>query len=377
MRRPLTGIIALAMLASACAFPTESPNWDMTWNLPVPDDNGMSIGVKTFLPNGVDTITPTGTTTLAFRANVSSAPPINRTLGVQCPTCPNATAPKPAFTAPPATTVINLTAGTSLTSATLSSGSQVAVTLTNGFTFDPINPPGGSPGTITLTVSNGSTTLGTLTLQGPAQTIPAGQSKLFTIALAGTFNTSQPLNISMTMDSPAGAAGSPVAMNANQLFSATAAPTINISTANVSLAAQTFPSSKATPIDLSNIDSSIVNRIIDDTQNRGAMYLTMTNPLTVGADATITFRSPAGSPSPIAPITKIVAVPAATNATTPAVSTVAINLTGQELRRMFGRNIEAVFGGTTKAGTTAVTPAQKISVTSRIQVNFTIREQQP
>lgn len=379
MRRPLTGIIALAMLASACAYPTEFPNWDMTWNLPVPDDNGMSIGVKTFLPSGVDTVTPAGTSTLAFRASVSSVPPINRTLGVQCPTCPTATAPKPAFTAPPATTTINLTAGTSLNSATLFTGSQVAVTLTNGFTFDPINPPGGSPGTITLTVSNGSTTLGTLTLQGPTQTIPAGQSKAFTIALAGTLNTAQPLNISMTMDSPAGAAGSPVAMSPGQTFTVAAVPTINISSATVTIPAQTFPANTPTPINLANIDSSIVNRIVNDTQNRGAMYLTLTNPLTLGADATITFRSPAGTPAgeAIAPITKTVSVPAAANATTPSVSTVAINLTGQELRRMFGREIEAVFGGTTKAGSTAVTPTQEISVTSRIEVNFTIREQQP
>lgn len=377
MRRPVTGIIALAMLASACAFPTESPNWDMTWNLPVPDDNGMSIGVKTFLPSGVDTVTPAGTSTRAFRANVSSVPAINRTLGVQCPTCPSATAPKPAFTAPPATSTISLTAGTALTSATLFTGSQVAVTLTNGFTFDPINPPGGSPGTLTLTVSNGATTLGTLTLQGPAQTIPAGQSKLFTITLAGTFNTAQPLTIGMTMDSPAGAAGSPVAMNPAQLFTAAAVPTINIASANVSIAAQTFPAGTPTPIDLAGTDSSIVNRIVNDTQNRGTMYLTLTNPLTIGADATITFRSPTGTPvaEAIVPITKTLTVPAAANATTASVSTVAINLTGQELRRMFGRKIEAVFGGNTKAGAATVTPAQKISVTSRIQVNFTIREQ--
>jgi hypothetical protein len=77
------------------------------------------------------------------------------------------------------------------------------------------------------------------------------------------------------------------------------------------------------------------------------------------------------------PITKSVTIPAATNATTASVTTVTINLTGHELREMFGRDLEAVFGGTTNAGSVTVTPAMKISAKSRIQVNFTIKEQTP
>src|SRR6185295_15501034 len=192
MRRPEVGIIALAMLSSACAFPTEAPNWDMTWNLPMPDNNAMSIGVSTFLPSGV-TVVQTGTppTPTAFKANVSSNPTINRTLGVQCPACPNATQRKPAFVAPPATTPVTLDAGTSLQTATLTTGSLIVVTVNNGFQFDPINPPGGTtPGTITLTITNGSATLGTLTLVGSAtQTIPANSQRQYTIPLSGTNNT--------------------------------------------------------------------------------------------------------------------------------------------------------------------------------------------
>jgi hypothetical protein len=379
MRRPEVGILALAMLASACAFPTESPNWDMTWNLPVPDNNGMSIGVATFLPSGV-TVVNSGTppTPSAFSVAVSSIPGISRTLGTQCPTCPAATAPKPAFTAPTASTTINLSAGSSLSSATLFTGSQIVLTLTNGFGFDPINPPGGTPGTITLSVINGAATLGTLTLQGPANTIPSGATRQFTIALSGTINLANPLEVRMTMDSPAGgtAAANWVTMAPGQTFGATAAATINISTATVSIAAQSLTAS-ATPIDLSEMDSSIVNRIVDDNQNRGTMFLRVTNPFTVGANATITFRSPTGTPvsQQITPITKTVVIPAAANGTTPNISTITVNLTGQELRRMFGRDLEAVFGGNTAAGTITVTPSQQIAVTSRIQVNFTVREQ--
>jgi hypothetical protein len=384
MRRPEVGIIALAMLASACAFPTESPNWDMTWNLPVPDDNAMNIGVSTFLPSGVTLVSSGGTPT-AFNASVSAVPPISRTLGVQCPTCPSATAPKPAFTAPAATTNISLAAGSSLTSATLFTGSQIVITLNNGFGFDPLNPPGGSPGTITLAVTNGTATLGTLTLGGTATTvpgavattIPANQSKNFTVTLSGAINTAQSIGVTMTMDSPAGgtAASNFVTMNPNQVFTASAVPTVNISSANVTIAAQTLTSS-ATPVDLSDIDSSVVNRITDDAQTRGAMFLTLTNPFTVGANATLTFRAPSGEPA-FTQITKNVTITAATNATTPSTSKVSINLTGRELRSIFGRKVEMVFGGSTAAGSITVTPAQKITGSSRIQVNFSIREQVP
>jgi len=385
MRRSLKGTLALVAFIAACAIPTEAPNWDMTWNLPLPQENGaQKIGVQKMLPSGVTLVAPVppATAPSAFNATVQSVPPINRTLGVQCPTCPSATAPKPAFTAPPATTAINLTAGTSLNSATLFTGSQVAVTLTNGFTFDPINPPGGSPGTLTLTVSNGSTTLGTLTLQGPTQTIPAGQSKVFNVTLAGTFTTSQPLNITMTMDSPAGAAGSPVTMNPNQLFTASATPVINVSTASVTLAAQSIDS-PGEPIDLASIDTTIANRVPDSASTQGTMFLTIATPFTVSANATLTFTgtrevansSGSSTQVPITPVVKSFTLPAKT--ATQSTFTIPIALTGQELRRMLGSSLVATFTGTTNAGTTIVTPASEISMTGRMQIHLYAMEIKP
>ena len=180
----------------------------------------------------------------------------------------------------------------------------------------------------------------------------------------------------MTMDSDSGTTASPVAMNPNQPFTAVGVPTLNISSATVAIAAQPITAS-ATPLDLSQVDSTIIRRIVDDNQNRGTLYLTITNPLTIGAASTITFRSPTGSSPAITPITKNVTIAPATSGTTPTTTTAAVNLTGAELRRMFGRDIEAVFGGTTQAGTATVTPTQKIAISSRIQVNFTLKEQQP
>jgi hypothetical protein len=382
MRRSLKGTLALAVLAAACAFPTEMPNWDMTWNLPLPQENGpQKIGVQKMLPSGVTLIAPIppATAPSAFSAQVNSVPPINRTLGVQCPTCPSATAPKPAFTAPPATTTINLTAGTALNTATLFSGSQIVLTLANGFTFDPINPPGGSPGTVTLTVTNGSTTLGTLTLLGGAQTIPAGQSKQFTIPLAGSINTAQPLSVTMTMDSPAGAAGQPVTMNPNQLFSVSATPTINISSATVTLGAQSIDS-PGQPVDLSSIDTTVANRVPDSTTTQGTLFLTITTPFTVSANATLTFTGTRATQDgdgpivlvPITPVVKNITLPAKT--ATQSTFTIPISLTGQELRRMLGSELVATFTGTTNAGSTIVTPASEITITGRMQIHFYVKE---
>lgn len=379
MRRCQVGILALAMLASACTIPTESPNWDMTWNVPVPDKGKMSIGVASFLPSGVTTI---GTPPTAFRANLGGAgtASITRTLGADCTTCPNGTAPKPSYTAAPPAATVSLAAAASLTSATLAAGSQIVFTINNGFNFDPVRPQAGSAttgtGVMTLTVNNGGNNLGILTIlgstPGAAGAIPPGPST-FTLPLAGTITGSSPISVTMTLTSPA---GSTVAMNPSQIFAIVGTPTINISSATVSIAAQAITTPGDT-VDLSGVDSSIVRRVQNDALTRGTMFLTLTNPFTVGGAMTVRFSSPPGTAASktITPITKNVTLNAAANGTTPNVSTVAINFTGIELRSILSHVLLISFGGNTAAGPLTVTPTQKISVTSRMQLNFTIKEQ--
>ena len=379
MRRTHIGMLAVAMLATACTIPTEFPNWDTEWDLPVfVDDLGIDIADIT-LPAGItiDSTTATPSVRTGFSVEVSSAPAIVRTLGVQCPTCPNATAPKPAFTAPPATSTITLTSGSSLQSATLIGGSQIVVQVTNGFGFDPINPPGGSAGTVTLTVTNGAATLGTLTLQGPANTLPSGSTRSFTIPLAGTINTASPITVLMTMDSPAGAAAQPVTMNASQTFTVTSTPTIKVSTATVSLAANPIDPSSTGMDDLAEF-SGLSKRVVDSATTQGAMILTITNPMTIGANAVLTFTGdkeeelPSGNTvvSPITPVVKNVVIPPGGAGT----STVTVNFTGSELRRLLGANVVATFTGATTAGTTAVTPTSRVTMAARIQMRFFVKE---
>jgi hypothetical protein len=377
MRRPEVGIFALAMLASACAIPTESPNWDMTWNLPVPDKGALSIGVASFLPNGV---TAVGTPPIAFSATVGSPPPISRTLGSDCASCVpvNGTnSPKPAFSSTPPATSVNLAAAASLTSATLAAGSQVVFTINNGFNFDPIRPQAGSnvtnTGNMTLTVNNGAATLGVLTILGTTSAITANAISTFTLPLAGTISGAQPLSVTMTLTSPP---GSNVVINTSQVISISAVPTINIASATVSIGAQAV-NAPADTVDMSNIDSTIIKRVKDTSATQGTMFLTITNPFTVGGAMNVGFTSPPGTPAAqtITPISKSVTLTAAANGTTPSVSTVTIAFTGTELRHILGHKLLVAFGGQTNAGSLTVTPSQTVSASSRLQLTLNLKAQ--
>lgn len=384
MRRPEVGILALAML-SACAIPTEAPNWDMQWNLPI-NSTELDIDLTDItLPAGIQIdstliagSSPAAYTRTAFTAVVQSVPAITRTLGAQCPTCPSGTAPKPAFTAPVSSTTVSLTSGSTLVSATLAAGSQIVVVLNNGFGFDPINPPGGTPGNITVAVNNGAATLGTLTLVGPTNAIPAGQSRTFTIPLVGTINATQPITVTMTMDSPAGSPTQPVAMSPTQTFTVSSTPTIKVSTATVNMASAPIDPT-TTEMDLSDMDD-IGQRVENSTTTQGAMILTVTNPFAITTNATMVFAGTrqlegcegSGCTVPMTPITKPLNLPAGGTATP---ATVTINFTGAELRELLGANMISTLSGSTGAGTlTNVVPTSKVTIAARMRIRFFVRE---
>jgi hypothetical protein len=370
MRRPEAGILALSLFV-ACAIPTEAPSWDMTWNLPVPDNGTLNVGVGSFVPPGV-TIDSSATPRV-FVAGVSSVPSIVRTLGADCPSCPSATAPKPAFTAPLATSTITLVAGSSLTSGTIASGSQLIIAITNGFQFDPIKPPGGTAGTITFTLDNGGLTVGNpLVISGSASAIPPGQTTTFTMPLSGVISSSSPLTVKMTMDSPAGSAAQPVTMSPTQPFTAAITSTLRLSTATVTIGAQAVKSGLDT-LDMSGM-SNVKTRVRDTTGTEGSMMITLTSPFTVGGSMNITFSKPPSDTGVFAPIVKTLFLQAATSATTPKTTVDTISFSGTELRTILGRKVIANFGGNTAAGSLTVTPIQKITMSSRMQLTFSYKE---
>jgi hypothetical protein len=382
MRRPDVGFFALAMLAAACTVPTEMPNWDIQWNLPV-NVNDLGIDISTLpLPSGVtiDSTTAVPAVRTGFTAQVSSLPAIVRTLGAQCAdaSCQSATnvsSPKPAFNAPPATSNLTLAAGTNLQTAVLLPASKIVIDVANNFGFDPLNPPGGDPGTITLVVNNGAATLGTLTLQGPGNTLPAGATRTFTIDLVGTVNTTSAITVTMTMDSPEGDPAQPVTLNRNQTFTVTSTPTIKISTATVAIAANAITPS-TTNMDLAEL-SEMSLRVEGVSTDQGALLLTVTNPMSLGANASLTFTGTkqlddVNRTRPMTTITKNVSLPVGGGANT--TTTITVPFTGVELREMLGSNMNVTFAGSTIAGTTAVTPTSKISTAGRMRLRIFVKE---
>ena len=107
------------------------------------------------------------------------------------------------------------------------------------------------------------------------------------------------------------------------------------------------------------------------------MFLTIINPFTIGGAMNVNFSSPPGTPvaQTITPISKSVTLTAAANGTTPNVSTVSLAFSGRELRNILGHKLLVAFGGNTAAGSLTVTPSQKVSVSARLQLNFSIKEQ--
>jgi hypothetical protein len=157
---------------------------------------------------------------------------------------------------------------------------------------------------------------------------------------------------------------------------------MNVSTATVTIASQSIDS-PGQPVDLSGIDQSVANRIADSTTTQGTLFLTITTPYSVSANATMTFTGTknidggfleADTQVPVN-IAKAITLPAKT--ATESTFTIPIQLTGKELRLLLGTDLTATFTGTTNPGSTIVTPASEIQITGRMQIKVYAQEIQP
>ena len=196
MRQGVAGVVLTMAVLSACDVPTSVPNWDMTWDFPA---SGATISVNSFLPNGVS-LTSTGS---AFQTTVNPVT-LTRTLAQDCPQCvAGVSAPKPSYSS---TATSNATfLPTNMTSATLAADT-VFVTMVNRYQFDPLNPGAGASGSMTMTVSSGATVLGTLSLSGPTNAIPAnGATTAVKIPVTGTVSSAG-INLRVAVTSPQGSA---------------------------------------------------------------------------------------------------------------------------------------------------------------------------
>jgi hypothetical protein len=345
MRLPSRAGLLLPALAalSGCKIVTDgAPIWDMTWNVP---SKSTSISVNTLLPTGVSAANN------AFQANVTLIAPIVRTLGADCTQCAAAngqTIPKPAFTV---STSSSATLPSGVSSATLVTDT-IIVAVNNGYNFDPINA-GGTAGSIKLTATSGSTTLGTQTFSGPASTIAAGQTTTFKLPISGVVGSSG-IQVTALVDSPLGSA---VTIDASRQITITpsvkgsSSGSLLISGASVTLTNRSVTAS-ATALDLSDIDKSVRKRVTG-----GKLFLAITNPFSVSGTLTVNVNG----------VSKNVTL-AAGGANTPA-SNVVVDFTGAEMQTILGTSGSIAITGTL-SGTTPVTPNQTVAVSTRLQLTL-------
>jgi hypothetical protein len=284
---------------------------------------------------------------------------IQRALSQDCPACAAANGlivPKPAFSGT-GTGSAALPAGVS---AAVVTGTNLSLTVTNGFNFDPINPAGATgSGYIIITVLSGTTQIGRDSIpgQGPgAVPMPAGGTTApRLIPLAGTV-TSAGITVNVSLTSPA---GSPITMDASRQIPFTAnGGTVRLSSATVAVN-QALPASTSN-LDLSDIDEAVSSRV-----KSGKLFLTVTNPFAVGGTMSITFTG--GT----APITKSITLTAASGGT-PSTTTQSVALSESELESLLGHNVTITFGGTI-SGTTTVTPAQVVAVATRLELTISTK----
>ena len=355
MRQRLVGVVLIVAAIAACDVPTAMPNWDMTWDFPA---SSATISVNSFLPNGV-TLTPTGS---AFQANLNPVT-ITRTLAQDCPQCAaGVTAPKPGYSS---TTTGNATfLPTGMTAATLISDT-VYVTMVNRYQFDPLNPGGGATGTMTFTVSSGAAVLGTLSLSGPANTIPGGGATTTAkIPVSGAV-TSAGVSARVDVTSPQGSTITLTAPSGQQFtytvrIGGSAQGPLTASSATLTLTNQAI---RPNPSDFSFDFGSA------DKADSALMFVTVNNPLPLSGNLNMNLLGCGdgnGNFSDSCPtFTNLVTRTAQISSGT----TTATFKFGQPGAKALLNAKEISFGGQL-SGTVTVTPATALSFTSRIQLTM-------
>ena len=355
MRQRVATLVLAAGLAAACDIPTSIPNWDMTWDFPA---SSATIPVASFLPNNV-TLTPNGA---AFQTNVNTVT-LTRTLAQDCPQCVTGfSAPKPSYTATATSNATFLPAG--VTSAALV-GDTVFITMVNRYQFDPLNPGAGGAGTMTFTVTSGSTTLGTLTLSGPTNTIPAnGATTTAKIPISGTV-TSAGIGFTVNVTSPQGSTITLTNTGAQQFTYTAHAGTsaqgqVTASSANLSVTNQQI---RPAPSDFSFDFGSA------DKADSALVFLTIANPLNLTGNVNVLFQGCGDGngnffdscPTFITLVSRSVPLAAGTTTTTLHFGTPGAKALLNAKQINFGGSV---------SGTTAVTPSQVVKVSDRVQLTM-------
>lgn len=350
----LAAAAGCALAFVACDVPTSLPVWNTVWQVPA---KGAEVSVADILPSSVSVV-DIGGGAKAFSLALPAAG-INTSLGsvCGCAAANGSRAPKPAFTLVDSATV---TLPSDVASADVVGG-RIDYTITNGFSFDALNPSATAHGWLRVRVRAGTTTLAKDSVAGPAMTLPTNVARNRSIPLqaspAAPVHLAGPLTVDVTLFSPA---GDSVTINTSETFQVSAqANGLQVSQASVNVPSKSIPT-QADTVDLSGLQSMTTGALA-----AGAVILTVQNPFAVQGSLTVDMKTSTTT------ITKTLNLPLGGPGTAP--STLRLDLSRSEINALVGEKnvVLSVSGGVNAPGAVTVTPTQKIVLNTMVEATIT------
>jgi hypothetical protein len=349
----LTFLLAVGALW-ACDIPTDSPMTEQKWAIPL---SFTSVPVGEFLPDAVGFNEDSS----AFTVQIDAIS-FEEDLGTLCPACAGfdgLTVPKPAFAGSFSESVV---LPEDVASVEVQEG-VVVVEAQNRFTFDPLRPPGGERGTITLALRAGGPNgeiLDQIVVDGATDSFAPGTRLSRELEYSGDIGGS--ISVTVEVDSPAGGLepGNWVLVRLNDEVVATATPEdVEASTAEIEVAGETYDL-EPTDLDVEDVLESTVEKV-----QSGTLHLNVVNPWSLGAVATLTIIGPTMAE----PVVLIAPIPAAPT------SSVEVALSQADLQAFLGQpNVVLTGQGTVdqNAGTIGVAPAQTMTIGTDLDLTLLI-----
>jgi hypothetical protein len=367
-RALMSGLILAVVGCDVVQFASDpKPRLVETWNMPA---SNSAISVAKFLPSGVSIYSTPATTppdSIGFTVTIASVG-ISQVLGTAssgCTACVplNGTnAIKPAF-------ILNANNATALPSNVVSAAilsGQVALSVTNNLTFDPlyVKTGAGSQGFMVITIKSGTAVLGADTVTGAATNTLVG-GKL----VSGPFapGTTLPRTINLTtgtvtgnvtadvvFDSPVGDHLVPI--NVNSTVNATfGIPTLVVGNVRINVPLTNITPSAPTDLP-KGLDPGITDHVVS-----GALEMAITNPFAVSGTLSAQFKY---GPLATDTVLRTFALPAAT--TTPQVRTVAFDSAAMVKIFKGDPTVLTMTGGVSSTAPLTVTPKQQVVITNRL-----------
>lgn len=329
---------------AACDIPTAAPAWDTRWIL---DAFETDFGVEEVLPPEV-VVTRDRT---AFLVEVPGAS-ASTSLRSLCPPCVfvhGLLAPKPRFQ--------GALAGDAPLSGEVRAvgigGGFLVLEVANGLGFDPIRPPGGEPGSLTLTARSGEGAghvVARRVLTGDVDSIPPNTAGRWTIPLLPGVIEGV-LRFEARLESPR---GDPVRIDADADFGVVVAfEELRIVSVRIAMPPRIVAFDRA-EIDTGDVEENLIGRV-----EGGAIEVRVENPFAIELELDLVVDGPE---TPAIERRVFVA---------PAGSTTRIVLSGDEIRSVLGRpSVVLTSGGVARAptGEVELRPDQRVVLDTRMDL---------